>query len=83
MITIKCDKCKNRFMIENKTGIHLCTVCDCKNEHYIFPDDFNEEQVIKANKLFRDFKKLFNKYDLNQSNIEIMDIVILIMSYNN
>ncbi|MBQ8998010.1 MAG: hypothetical protein IJ086_04865 [Clostridium sp.] len=70
-------------MIENKTGIHLCTVCDCKNEHYIFPDDFNEEQVIKANKLFRDFKKLFNKYDLNQSNIEIMDLVILIMSYNN
>ena len=43
-----------------------------------FPSDFNEEQVIKANKLFRDFKKLFNKYDLNQSNIEIMDIVILI-----
>ena len=70
-------------MIENKTGVHLCTVCDCKNEHYIFPNDFNEEQVIKANKLFRDFKKLFNKYDLNQSNIEIMDLVILIMSYNN
>ena len=83
MITIKCDKCKNHFMIENKTGVHLCTVCDCKNEHYIFPEDFNEEQVIKANKLFRDFKKLFNKYDLNQSNIEIMDLVILIMSYNN
>ena len=83
MITIKCDKCKNHFMIENKTGEHLCTVCDCKNEHYIFPSDFNEEQVIKANKLFRDFKKLFNKYDLNQSNIEIMDLVILMMSYNN
>ena len=83
MITIKCDKCKNHFMIENKTGVYLCTVCDCKNEHYIFPEGFNEEQVIKANKLFRDFKKLFNKYDLNQSNIEIMDLVILIMSYNN
>ena len=82
-ITIKCEKCKNRFKIENVTGVYLCTVCDCKNEHYIFPSDFNEEQVIKANKLFRDFKKLFNKYDLNQSNIEIMDLVILIMSYNN
>ena len=60
-ITIKCDKCKNRFMIENTTGVHLCTVCDCKNEHYVFPTDFTQDQVLKANKLFKDVKKLFKK----------------------
>lgn len=76
-ITIKCDKCKNRFMIENTTGVHLCTVCDCKNEHYVFPTDFTHDQVLKANKLFKDVKKLFKKYEIEKTNIEIMDIVVL------
>ena len=47
-ITIKCEKCKNRFMIENVTGIYLCTVCDCKNEHYVFPNSFTNDEIIKA-----------------------------------
>ena len=44
-ITIKCEKCKNRFKIEIVTGVYLCTVCDCKNEHYVFPNSFTDEQI--------------------------------------
>ena len=76
-ITIKCEKCKNRFMIENVTGVYLCTVCDCKNEHYVFPNSFTDEQIIKANKMFKDLKKVYRKYDVDYTDIEIMQHVVV------
>ena len=44
-ITIKCEACKNRIVIENKTGVHLCSICECKNEHYVFPNDLTIEEI--------------------------------------
>ena len=78
-ITIKCEACKNRIVIENKTGVHLCSICECKNEHYVFPTDLTIEEITYANKLFKDFKKALKKNDLERSNIDIMDIVVYII----
>ena len=78
-ITIKCEACKNRIVIENKTGVHLCSICECKNEHYVFPSDLTIEEITYANKLFKDFKKALKKNDLERSNIDIMDIVVYII----
>ena len=78
-ITIKCEACKNRIVIENKTGVHLCSICECKNEHYVFPSDLSIEEVTYANKLFKDFKKSLKKNNIERSNIDIMDIVVYII----
>ena len=78
-ITIKCEACKNRIVIENKTGVHLCSICECKNEHYVFPSDLTIEEITYANKLFKDFKKSLKKNNLDRSNIDIMDIVVYII----
>ena len=78
-ITIKCEACKNRIVIENKTGVHLCSICECKNEHYVFPSDLTVEEITYANKLFKDFKKTLKKNNIDRSNIDIMDIVVYII----
>ena len=78
-ITIKCEACKNRIVIENKTGVHLCSICECKNEHYVFPNDLTTEEITYANKLFKDFKKSLKKNNIERSNIDIMDIVVYII----
>ena len=78
-ITIKCEACKNRIVIENKTGVHLCSICECKNEHYVFPSDLTIEEITYANKLFKDFKKSLKKNNIDRSNIDIMDIVVYII----
>ena len=78
-ITIKCEACKNRIVIENKTGVHLCSICECKNEHYVFPSDLTIEEITYANKLFKDFKKSLKKNNIERSNIDIMDIVVYII----
>ena len=78
-ITIKCEACKNRIVIENKTGVHLCSICECKNEHYVFPNDLTIEEITYANKLFKDFKKSLKKNNIERNNIDIMDIVVYIL----
>ena len=78
-ITIKCEVCKNRIVIENKTGVHLCSICECKNEHYVFPSDLTIEEITYANKLFKDFKKSLKKNNIDRSNIDVMDIVVYII----
>ena len=78
-ITIKCEACKNRIVIENKTGVHLCSICECKNEHYVFPMDLTIEEITYANKLFKDFKKSLKKNNIERNNIDIMDIVVYIL----
>ena len=78
-ITIKCEACKNRIVIENKTGVHLCSICECKNEHYVFPTDLTIEEITYANKLFKDFKKSLKKHDIESNNNDIMDIVVYII----
>ena len=78
-ITIKCEACKNRIVIENKTGVHLCSICECKNEHYVFPSDLTIDEITYANKLFKDFKKSLKKNNIERSNIDIMDIVVYII----
>ena len=78
-ITIKCEACKNRIVIENKTGVHLCSICECKNEHYVFPSDLTVDEITYANKLFKDFKKSLKKNNIERSNIDIMDIVVYII----
>ena len=78
-ITIKCEVCKNRIVIENKTGVHLCSICECKNEHYVFPSDLTIDEITYANKLFKDFKKSLKKNNIDRSNIDIMDIVVYII----
>ena len=78
-ITIICQACKSRILIENKTGVHLCSICECKNEHYVFPNDFTNEEITYANKLFKDFKKSLKKHDIERNNNDIMDIVVYII----
>lgn len=80
LINMKCEKCKGHFLTKNEIGIHYCPLCECKNELYIFPVDFTGDQVIKANQLFKDVRKLFRKHDIEQSNIEIMDLVVLTLT---
>ena len=69
-ITIKCEKCKNRFKIENVTGVYLCTVCDCKNEHYVFPNSFTDEQIKKRIKCLKNLKKFIENMMLTTKTLK-------------
>ena len=81
-VTIKCEACKNRILIENNTGIHLCPICDCKNEHYVFSDDLTKNDIQLVNKLFKDIKKIIRKNEIELDNIKIMDIAVSIIKEN-
>lgn len=83
MITVKCEKCKQNFMIENETGINKCPHCECENSHFVFPADFDNEKVVKAIQLAKDLKKMFKKHEIpftENSSLELA--VIWVQKFN-
>lgn len=78
-ITIKCDKCKKFFNIDNVKGVHICPNCECEVEHFVFDADMTPEQIVKTNNLASSLTNLFKKNDVKMSKNEIMDFAMALV----
>lgn len=83
MITIKCEKCKQNFMIDNTTGVYVCPHCECENSHFVFPNNFDNVKVLKTTQLSKDLKKLFKKHDIPFTENGCLELaVVWVEKYN-